>query len=447
MELKEFAEQLIEQSKDLVDDIELCMSSGKSLNYELKNEVISPSLNLDNSSVGIRILKDGKLGSAAITRLDVDEGLIAVKKALTNTKSTSLKKFSDIKDVPKVDNFDPNILEYFNKPLELRAIAEEMQKRTYDKATNLESFEGGVSIAYGERLIATKNGLSFSKETSFQAFAEINSVDFDFVVGYSKPKDLEEAKNLGVKVYDSLLESFVTPAELDVIGKELDVILDPHCLESILRTLLGEKIYASAKQNHLSELEIGDLVANEKLNVIDNGVKKELLTSTPTDDEGNVSKENLLIENGILKTFLYDALSALKAGKEPTGNGMRRPILAEDSTEAPVRESLRGLYIKPGNVPYDEMLSGVDRGIYVKSLMGLHGADKSRASFVAGIHIGKSIEQGKFARMLAPGAWNLSGNLFDLDGKKGMLKDIELSKETLNTGSAILPWIKLKLSF
>jgi len=447
MELKKFTKELIEKTKDLVDDIELCISTGKSLEYEIKNKKIIVSLSLDNSSIGIRVLKEGKLGSSAITSLDVDEGLIAVKKALTNTKPTVLKQFSKIKNPPEIGNFDQAILDLFDNPVILRDIAEEMQKRIYDKANELESFEGAVVISYNERLIATKNGLSFSKETSFNAFAEINSIDFDFVINYSKPEDFEDVKNLGVKVYDNLLKDSVTPAELDVKDKELEVVLDPRCFESILRTLLGEKVYGSAKEHGLTELEIGDLVASKILTIIDTGIKEELLSSSPTDDEGNSSKENILIENGVLNTFLYDAVSALKANKKPTGNGIRRPILAEDCAEAPIRESLRGLYVKPGNVSFKEMISNINKGIYVKTLMGLHGADKSRASFVAGIHIGKSIEQGKFVRLLAPGAWNLSGNLFDLDGKKGILKDIELTKETLNTGSAILPWLKVKFFF
>ncbi|MBU4241758.1 MAG: hypothetical protein KKF52_00860, partial [Nanoarchaeota archaeon] len=293
MKLKKFAKELIEKTKSLVDDIELCIGAGKSLEYEIKNKKISVSLSLDISSIGIRVLKDGKLGSSAITRLDVDEGIIAVKKALTNTKPTVLKQFAKIENSPVIDNFDQDVLDLFDNPVMLREVAEEMQTRIYAKVKDLESFEGGIVVAYGERLVATKNGLSFSKETSFNAFAEINSIDYDFYINYSKPKDFEKIKNLAIDLYNKLPKKQVTPSELDVKGKELEVVLDPMCFESILRTLLGEKVYGSAKEHGLTELEINDVVASNKLTIIDTGIHQDLLSSSPTDDEGNSSKENI----------------------------------------------------------------------------------------------------------------------------------------------------------
>ncbi len=446
MEIKEFAKKLIEESGDLVDDIELSISTGKSLEYELKNEDIAPNLSLDQASIGIRVLKDGALGSSAITRLDLDEAMIAIDKALNNMKPTLLKSFSYFEDIPEIENFDPEILKMFDKPNELRQIAEKMQKRLYDNADKLESFEGSVGIMYGERQIATKHGSAYSQETVFSAFAEINSADFDFVQGSFRPKDFEKVSDLALKLYNELPDKFVTPAELGIDKEKMEVILDPLCLESILRTLLGEKIYGSSKLNNLTELEPGQQVADKSLTLIDTGINDKLSTSSPTDDEGYASRENVIIGDGKFKQFIYDALTALKAGTKSTGNGLRRPILVEDSNEAPVRESLRGLYVKAGNKSYNELLASIDKGIYVKSLLGLHGADKSRASFVAGVHIGRSIENGKLARLLAPGVWNLGANLFDLDGRKGMLNEIEISREQFNTGSAILPWVKFRLS-
>jgi len=197
--------------------------------------------------------------------------------------------------------------------------------------------------------------------------------------------------------------------------------------------------------NGLSELSEGEIVADKKLTIIDTGIKEGLLSSAPTDDEGTVSQENKIIENGVFKTFLYDVISALKAGKKPTGNGMRRPLLAEDDVEAPVRDSLRAFYIPPGEKPLAEMIGGIKKGVYIKAMLGLHTANKIMASFATGVYSGKSIEDGKYKRLLTPGMWNVSANIFDLDGRPGMLRDVELSRETFNTGSSILPWMKVKL--
>lgn len=445
MEPKQFAEELIKKVTGLADDIELCIGTGKSLKYSVKNEDIEPSLSLDKSSVGIRVLKNGEIGYGAITRLNVDEAMMAVKKALGDTRPTILKKFAEIKNLPQVNNYDPEVLKLFDNPSFLRGIAEEMRDRLYNEANDVGSFLGGVSIVYSERLVATTNGMAFSQGTAFSAFAVLNSIDFDSRVSFDKPADFEEIKNLAVEVYRNLPKEMVTPVELGVAGKEVEVIIDPECLEEILSNVFTEKVYASSKMIGLSELSEGDIVADKKLTIIDTGIKQGLLSSSSTDDEGTASQENMIIENGVFKTFLYDVISALKAGKKPTGSGMRRPLLAEDDIEAPVRDSLRAFYIPPGEKPLAEMISGIKKGAYIKAMLGLHTADKIRAAFAVGVYSGKSIEDGKYKRILTPGTWNVSANIFDLDGKPGMLRDIELSRETFNTGSAILPWMKVKL--
>ncbi len=447
MVLKEFADQVIKRALKLVDDIELCIHTGKSIEYEVNNEKISPSLGLGQASVGIRVLKNNMLGASAITRLDVEEAMLAVSKALTNLKPTVLTGFSAINDCRQIRNYDKNVLNIFNNPEKLRNVAESMQDNLYSVAKDVESFAAGVSASYSERCIATSQGAIVSQKSSFNAFADINSIDYDYIISYSLPDNFSKVKCLARNVYEHLPKKFITPNGLNVRGKSVDVIFDPECFSAILRTLLSEKVYGSSKLAGLTKFRPGQKIANEIFTLIDTGVEDELLSSTPTDDEGTCSHENVVIQDGIFKMFLYDKASALKDNAESTGNGMRRAILAEDSIEAPVRETLRGLKIKPGEVRLNEMINDTKKGVYIKSLMGLHGANKARASFVAGVHCGKSIVNGNMEHVLQPGAWNIGANLFNLKNEKGMLQTIELSKETLNTGSAILPWVKVKLKF
>lgn len=448
MELKEFAKEMVEKSRKLADDIEIFIISSKSLEYEMQGKELVPSLMLDQSVIGIRVLKDGMMGSSSITRLDLEEGMLAVKKALCDMRYTDLKKFAKIKSPPELDTFDNKIYRLFDRPYILRDLAEQIQHRLYDEPrAKITNFEGKVAAYYSERLIATKRGMSFSKHTQFYVSAEINSVDVQFYVSTLFPKDVEPLKSIAVEAYRQLPKAFVTPAQLDVKGKEVDIVIDPVCFEAIIRTLLGEKFYGSSKMQGLSGFNVGDRVADKRLTVIDSGNRPQMIFTSPTDDEGTISQDNVMIKKGVMKSVLYDLTSARKAGKRPTGNGLRTQLQAESLSEAPVKEGLRNIEIMPGTKPLAKMLQGIKLGVYVKGLLGLHCADKTRASFAAGIFAGKTIEKGKYARLLKPGSWNLSGHLFDMDGRKGMLRKIELSKEAMNTGSAIIPWAKVRLSF
>ncbi|MCK4429153.1 MAG: TldD/PmbA family protein [Candidatus Aenigmarchaeota archaeon] len=439
MTIEDFGRALIKKAEPYVDDIDLIVARGNSLTYEIENKNVAPKLETGKTGISIRVLKDNKIGYSSITNLNVEEGLLAVKKAATDTKKTEISDFADIEyKGRKIKLYDPQVAElYYSDPGFLKEIAEAIVERTYNCDKNLENLQGSVGIGIGEKLICSKKGQVKAYELSrVEMDINVNHSDFDYYSLRKLPDNWEDIKSIGANLYANIPKEKASPDKLGVSkGKTIDVIFEPACVESVIRALVSNKIYGSSKQNGLSNFSVGELIAGENFTLVDDGTADWMHTSYIIDDEGTQSQKNTVIDKGVLETFLYDRASAYKDGQEPTGNGIGRPV----------SENFRGLYLEPSRKPLEKIIGEIDKGIQINYLLGLHTADTARASFICGVHGGKTIERGQYKDQLEPGTWNVSGALFDLDEEPGILKDIELSKETKNTGTAVMPWMKVKL--
>lgn len=109
---------------------------------------------------------------------------------------------------------------------------------------------------------------------------------------------------------------------------------------------------------------IGQRVAAPFVTITDGALRPGHLGTYDFDDEGTPAQNTVLIENGILKNFLFDRLSAMKFGGTSTGNGRResyeyRPIVRMTNT-----------VLEAGTVPPADILKSVDKGIYITKMGG-----------------------------------------------------------------------------
>jgi TldD protein len=109
---------------------------------------------------------------------------------------------------------------------------------------------------------------------------------------------------------------------------------------------------------------MGERVAARGVTVVDDGSILNRRGSLSIDDEGTPTKENVLIEDGILKGYMQDRLNARLMGVEPTGNGRR-----ESYAHAPMPR-MTNTFIKGGQDDPEELLSRMKSGIFAKSFGG-----------------------------------------------------------------------------
>jgi TldD protein len=110
--------------------------------------------------------------------------------------------------------------------------------------------------------------------------------------------------------------------------------------------------------------KLGQKVAESCVTAVDDGTIEGGWGSLRYDDEGNETKKTVLIENGILKSYMVDELGAKKTGYTPTGSGRRQSYKFAPTSR------MRNTYIAAGTSTLEEMIRDVDLGIYAKDMGG-----------------------------------------------------------------------------
>jgi len=133
-----------------------------------------------------------------------------------------------------------------------------------------------------------------------------------------------------------------------------DVLLSPLCMGNLIDHIAFQTsaFYVDSGLSFFKD-KIGENVANDMVNLYDDGTRKDGLGSSKYDDEGVPSKKNALIEEGVLKTYLHNTSTAKKYGVETTANA---GIIAPEPTN---------LVLEAGDHNFDEMISELGNGIYV----------------------------------------------------------------------------------
>jgi len=142
------------------------------------------------------------------------------------------------------------------------------------------------------------------------------------------------------------------------------VVFDPEMAGSFLGNLCGAvNGYAIYKGASYLIGRLGERIAPETVTVYDDGRMPEGLGSKPFDGEGLATRKTVIVERGVLTSYLLDTYAARKLGLASTGNASR------SVGEAP-SAGATNFYLAPGPVSPDEIVRSVKRGLYVTELIG-----------------------------------------------------------------------------
>jgi PmbA protein len=145
---------------------------------------------------------------------------------------------------------------------------------------------------------------------------------------------------------------------------EAPVVFDPDAARSILGLLAG-CVMGSAiwrKASYLVGRE-GSRVASDLVTVLDDPLIARAPGSRPFDGEGLSSRRNIVVEKGTLRTFLCDAYSARKLGRQSTASASR-------GGGAGVGPSTSNFVLQPGGDSNEAIIRGTQQGLYVTEMMG-----------------------------------------------------------------------------
>lgn len=355
--------------------------------------------------VGLRVLFDGRT-IYSFTNQITEEALFNLARRISRAvKEDEKVKMIDLTDRHRPTFSSPMILDSL-PPIEKYpkglSIGDKVSvaKRANDLARRLDQHVRQVKVLYRDisqvLSIANSEGIWVEGERVGTIFSvQVVSAKGDIVqtgyepVGGTMGFELfdlhppEEVAEVATKRSLLMLSARKAP-----MGR-MAVVLSNEAGGTMIHEAIGHGLEADLAQQGLSvySKKIGEKVASPLITVVDDPTLPQKRGSYAFDDEGVASRRTLLVEEGVLKGYLYDRLTALKEGVESTGNGRR-----ESYRHKPIPRMSNTLIV-PGKMKPEEIIRSVEKGFFVKK-MGGGQVNTVNGDFVFEVNEGYLIEKG-----------------------------------------------------
>lgn len=189
---------------------------------------------------------------------------------------------------------------------------------------------------------------------------------------------------------EALRQALVNLEAVDAPAGPMKVVLGPGWPGVLLHEAVGHGLEGDFNRKGISAYSgrMGQRVASKLCTIVDNGTLPNRRGSLNVDDEGIPTQNNILIENGILKSYMMDKRNARLMGVKSTGNGRR-----ESYANLPMPR-MTNTYMLPGESLPEDIIASVDKGIYAVNFGGGQ-VDITSGKFVFSASEAYLIENGK----------------------------------------------------
>ncbi len=418
-------------------EAEAYVYEGQATNIGIDLGQISKTNRIIDRGVGIRVAINKAVGFAYTNIVDDAK---AVENAVAGAMSASRasKPDPDWNGLPQKKPYDTTEGTFDQKIVELGSeelvnVASTMLDAADEIDKRVMAVEGGVGSGYVANAIANSNGVSaFDRGTivdcSLAALAKegdaVTPVCFEFNAARTYSLDPtwvgKEAAKLALNALNPK----------PIASKATTVVFTQFALQDLLAYTLVGAIKADSVQRNQSPFKgkIGEQVASENLSIYDDGLYPTGLRTSVFDGEGTPHKKTPIIENGVLRNFIYDNYTARKDGKESTGNASRAGYLSTPGVDT------TNFHIMPQNKTAEQMISEVNDGLIVYYLQGAHSSNPVSGEFSVVATPAWKIKGGEIKHSCQ--GVMLAGNVFEL------LKNVSVvGGNERQMGSIIAPWV------
>ncbi len=328
----------------------------------------------ESSGIGVRVVTGGRQGFAYAGTLDE----AALAETLTEARDNAqFAGFDEFNGVAHPDGVAPADLNFFHEELasfrtdDKVALAIELERATLAADPRIGSVESAEYVdSIFESAVATSTGIaSTSRETGcyLAAYALANDKDetqtgFGFSIGREP-----EALDVTAASADAAMRATRMLGATKPPTARLTVVLDPWVTASLLgivgHTLTGEAVQ---KGRSLFAGRLDEQVAATSLTLVDNATDPEAFTACNLDGEGLATRPTRLITEGVLDGFLHNSYSGRRDGTASTGSAIRGGFKSAPGVGA------LALTVTPGDRTPEELIAGIDDGLLVQGVTGLH---------------------------------------------------------------------------
>ena len=318
------------------------------------------------------------------------------------------------------------------------ALCRKMEEFIKSKSEFVTDTEAGIEVDTETVTIENSNGLSVSRREEGAAVycAGVVKKDGDVKQGYY----VDYLPKLADVNYDDLYE-FAVRRPLASIGAgsmasgNYPVVFENKMFSSLLSCFLS-MFSGDAVTKKLSLLgdKLGQKVFGDNITLTDEPLRAESNSKVSFDDEGVAASDTVVVENGVLKTFLHNLKTAKMLNAESTGNGFK-----EGSGDIGVRPT--NLCLTGGSNDFDTMISGIKDGVFITQMMGQHAGVNAVSGAFNLQSSGFRIRDGKLAEPVT--LIVVSGNIVDLlNNVSDVASDFKVSRH-IGCGSVLVKGLNI----
>ncbi|OGD20299.1 MAG: hypothetical protein A2W03_17550 [Candidatus Aminicenantes bacterium RBG_16_63_16] len=397
MDIKGIAEQLVKRClKKGADAAEVYIETGRNLSLDVRKGDIETVQEAAAAGAGIRVFVQGRMAFASSNDLGEKALEDAAGRAIAFARVTTADENNVLPDDPGVTEvaglYDPRIAQVpMEEKIELIKSLEKLALKdpriTKSDGASYRESEGEVVIANSNGLLKGYKstgcgyGVSVVAEKGEQKSSGGDSCSRRFY-GDLKPAE-EVAAKAAREAYDMLDPRTVKTQRAPVI---FHADVSRALLGGILGAVDGERVLQGA--SFLAKMP-GQKIGSELMTIVDDGTREKGLASAPFDGEGVPTGRRVIVDQGVLKGFLYNTAVAKRAGVKSTGNASR-----DGFTSLP-GIGPHNFFMAAGGAKFDDIIAATKSGLLVKSVTG-YGINPVNGNFSGGA-AGFWIENGKIA--------------------------------------------------
>lgn len=365
-------------------------------------------------------LHSGKLSTANVSKVKgaairIIKGELEVNSSITDCTYENLLKAAKTLAGSFNDKKHVEVQPFVEKKVELVVSPKNVRGNDISREVNLLKTASDTIYAYSKEIVQVICNLTKTKKRIF-VFASDSTWQTDYRCNTrlscqavaSDGKEMETGfdsfgRNQGMEMFDDFdVVPFAKQVAHDAVemlhaepmqGGEMPVVINNGFGGVILHEACVHGLEATSVAKGMSVFcnKLGQKVASDIVNAVDDGTNLNAWGSINVDDEGTPSKCNVLIENGILKSYLVDKRNSKKMNHPITGSSRR------ESYKYQTTSRMTNTYFLNGKSTFDEIIKSTEKGLFAEK-MGGGSVNPATGEFNFAVQVGYMIENGKITK-------------------------------------------------
>jgi len=415
MELEALGQRILEEARRQgATEAEVFLQQASAITIDVRDQAVDVFKEAEDVGVGLRVLQEGRLGFAFSSDFSRAGLSRLVDSALVAARCNQPDEYNCLPDkpaggYPTLHCFDEELARLSVR--EKVELAREVEAAAYEHDPRVRRVRHtSYRDAFYRVCVVNSRGVEVSFQGSMCSLAAlvIAEENGEAQSGW----DMDNAHFLaGLKSAREVGRAAAQAAVGLLGGRRISscratVVFDPLAGCELWGELAaGFLADAVQKGKSLFCGRLGEEVASKCVTLVDDGLLQLGMAAAPADSEGVPMQRTVVVDKGILRSFLYDGYTAAKEGSKSTGNGVRHDF------KLPPGVGVTNFFVFPGEVTREKLLADTPSGLYVTQVMGAHTIDAVSGDFSVGV-AGFWLEQGEPVYPVC--GVTISGNVLEL---------------------------------